>query len=137
MIRAYEPGDYDYVSKYQPIGNFEDLLNDGSHVRTIEHDDTVLSVAGVSVMWDGVGQLWSMQTKYAPDHSMTVVRDTRELIAQAFTQLELHRVQTTVRADDPHLQKWIRLVGLSVEGVLTAAASDRTDLLMYMKLRGD
>ena len=95
-----------------------------------------LMTMGVTIINEGVGAVWSSSTPLASQHARAVVRATRNLIDSAIKKYNLHRVETVVRADNPQLMKWIKLVGFTGESVKHMGCSDKTDLVVFVKLRG-
>ena len=90
---ARENALYDNVKEYPPLE-----LTGWS--KTLIIDDEIIAVGGVVVFWPGVGEAWLQLTKHAEKHKIALVRCVRLIMALAFKELNLHRMEATATFDE-------------------------------------
>jgi len=137
-IRDATQEDLDYVIEY-PINeavtkDFKDVKIAG-WAKTALIDDIILGVGGCIVFWPGMAQGWYALSNHAEYNKIGVVRCLKEMIDLAFKELNLHRLETTIRSDFVQAQKFIEYAGFEFEGTMRKYTEDKKDAYLYALVR--
>jgi len=89
-----------------------------------------LACGGAVRFWDGVGELWCWTGADAPRWSGAYARLAKARVAALFAQ-GFHRLQAHVREDDPQARRFVRFLGLALEGRCPGYGPDRSTHLLY------
>jgi hypothetical protein len=121
-----------------------DLLHDWAKSRPIDCltewskslyvGDELVAVGGAFMLWapqSGVAEMWMLLGSKADKYKIEVVKRAREVIAMAFDELRLHRMQAVVRADFPEGLRFIEHLNFLPEGRLRCYTEDVCDALMF------
>lgn len=96
---------------------------------------TPVAVGGIAIVSPGVGNGWSYISDDARPFALQVVRFAKETMREVMTNLGLHRVHVTVKDGLEQYSRFAEILGFRSEGVLRAAAPDRSDLRMMAIVR--
>lgn len=82
---------------------------------------------GCTILWDGVGEMWSVIGDKARTHPIATTK-----IGIAFTDicklsLTLHRLQITVKTSDKRAMNWARAIGFISECTMKQYGTDKLD----------
>lgn len=83
--------------------------------KTIIVDGKIVAVGGVIVFWPGVGHGWYNLSKDAEKSKITVVNCIDALIRLAIKELNLHRLEATVRVDFDKAKNLLEFLGFECE----------------------
>lgn len=133
-IREALQSDFDYV-KNNPIDanvvkDFLDVKLSG-WAKTAICDGKILGLGGVIVFWPHVGEGWYCLSKEANNHKAAMVVCIKKIIMQAFKELDLHRLQSTIRVDFIRAIKLAEFVGFKCEGKMAKYTTDGFDCWIY------
>lgn len=90
-------------------------------------DTNPVAIFGCIMLWPGVAELWSIITDDArryPKQLSLVGRSFTDIAAQS---LSLHRLQITVRFDEPRALRWAKYLGFEIEGIMRKYTPDGMD----------
>lgn len=90
-----------------------------------------LCSALISILWNGVAQLAALISVETKNHKIEACRAMRKVIDILFRDLELHRIQTTVRVDFPIGQRFAEWAGFTKEGIAVQHSHDKIDAYYY------
>jgi hypothetical protein len=99
------------------------------------YDGEIIAIAGVMLMWKGVGEAWAM---FAPDlgkHKFFVHRMTKSILDQIAVEHGLRRVQACVEASFVTGCRWIEALGFKGEGVMPEYFNGKT-FIRFAKIYG-
>lgn len=95
----------------------------------------VIFFGGVVVIWNGVGEAWSVMSDLVEHNPLAVVREIRRRIEEAFENHGLRRIQAIIADDNPRAVKLMRLAGFEVEGILRGYSPDGKDCFILGRLK--
>lgn len=116
----------DRVKEYKKIGPV---------VAAIRDSDT-LGIGGVGQIHTGVGTAWLLVSKEFLKYPKALLTLSRQIIAEAFDGLNLHRLQIDV---DPKYKENIRFakrLGFKFEGTMLQYGTRGEDYCRFVQLRG-
>jgi hypothetical protein len=88
---------------------------------------------GTTLLWNGVGEMWSVIGDLARTRPLAMTRIARSFSDISEIALGLHRLQITVKTSDNRAMKWARAIGFISEGTLKAYSMDKEDYNMMAK----
>ena len=107
------------------------LLQHRSESRTFIVDGIVAMILGVTVVWEGCGEVWSLPTPLIQGRGLSIVRGTKQLISDAIDKFSLRQIRTGIDASELDDIRWIELIGFKHEATLTRATVNLDDILIY------
>lgn len=133
-IREATQADLDFV-KANPldenvIKDFLDVKLSG-WVRTALVDGEIVGIGGVVQYWPHVAEGWYCLSKEGGRHKTGMVLCIKKIIEQAFKELDLHRLQSTIRVDFERAIKLAEFVGFKCEGKMAKYTQDGIDCWVY------
>ena len=121
--------DIDQAYKQIPI------YNEAGPVFSAFTDDWLLIViAGVGIIWEGVGVAWSLPSIYVDDYKVGFLKAIKSCLDKIIESNNLHRVQCYVHKDYVISQKYVEHLGFEREGLLRKYGSDKADYYIYARL---
>jgi RimJ/RimL family protein N-acetyltransferase len=94
--------------------------------------------AGVSIFWPGVGEMWIriLEPDILLGHAFEILDLGKRMLSEIVADLDLHRLQAIVRADDEKTLRFDRFMGFEEEGRMGAFYADRCDavILRYKQI---
>lgn len=88
---------------------------------------------GCSLLWDGVGEMWSVIGDIARTKPIAMTKVGIAFTDISYISLGLHRLQITVKTDDKRAMSWARAIGFISEGTLKAYGMDKQDYNIMAK----
>jgi len=95
----------------------------------------VVACAGVTVFWEGAGQMWMRAGVLSGCYPVALARHCRVLIRRFEDVLRLRRIQATVKADNEPALRFIRWLGFRAEGLLRGYGPEGADYIMFARVR--
>lgn len=92
-------------------------------------DKKIISIAGVVSMREGIGESWSAPTPAIMKNAIFYFRIVKWGVYDAIDKLNLRRVQTVCRSDDPISYEWQQRLGFDFEGIMKSYNDDGTDAI--------
>lgn len=133
-IRQATQADLEYV-KANPID--ENVIKDFLDVKlsgwakTALIDGKIVGVGGVVQYWPHVAEGWYCLSKEAAQYKTQMVKCIRKITEQAIKELDLHRIQSTIRVDFERAIKLAEFVGFKCEGKMAKYTADGFDAYIY------
>jgi len=99
-------------------------------------DGKIIGCGGVAFPWMGMGEAWMCMDVEFKNHPKTAVKMCKAFLDDVYQACDMFRMQATIRADDGKLRKWIELMGFGLESRMKSFGPDRSDYLMYARVKG-
>jgi len=96
----------------------------------------VLGSAGVALQWRGVGTAWLLVSDRLRAHPLFMTRAVIRGIRKAEADLDLHRLQITVRAGYEAASRWAERLGFVFEGEMPGYGPNGETHLRYARVGG-
>jgi len=137
-IRQATQADLEYV-KANPIDekvikDFLDVKLSG-WAKTALVDGKIVGVGGAVQYWPHVAEGWYCLSKEAAQCKMQMVKCIRKITEQAIKELDLHRLQSTIRVDFERAIKLAEFVGFKLEGRMEKYTQEGIACWMYVIVR--
>ena len=116
---------YEEIPKYNEAGPAFSAFTD---------DWLLIVIAGVGILWEGVGVAWSLPSIYVDDYKVGFYKAIKEYLDKVIESNNLHRVQCYVHKDYMISQKYVEHLGFEREGLLKQYGSDKADYYIYARL---
>jgi len=116
---------YEEIPKYNSAGPTFSAFSD---------DGLLIVIAGVAIIWEGVGVAWSVPSIYVDDYKVGFHKAIKEYLEKIIEENYLHRVQCFVHKDYTVSQKWLKRLGFHSEGLLEKFGWDKADYYIYARL---
>ena len=97
------------------------------------HDGELFAIAGVNVLWKGVGEAWAMFGTSFMQHGFFIHRTTIRFINRLSDDLKLERLQAVVMKGHYAGIQWVNRLGFSFEGEMEKYFNGKT-YLRYAKI---
>jgi len=140
IFRKATQADLDYVRScpYEgPVKDFPYLECPDDNTITAIFENKVVAVAGVMMLWPGVGLFWLIMTAHCKKEgcfgilAISAIQSNFEMLVE---KNQLWRAQATVRTDFPEAIKMIEFLGFECEGLMKQYFPDKADAFMYGKI---
>ena len=95
-------------------------------------DGKVAGCGGVVVLWDGVGEAWSIFPDWAKKYKRYVLLYCRRFMEESAEDLKLWRVQATLEEGLP--ESWLEHLGFVKKCTMTGYQPDGSDAGMWEKI---
>ena len=96
-------------------------------------DDLLLGVAGVSILWPGVGEAWAILTAAGRQHPLIVHRAIVRQLAGIIREHGLRRLQADVIEEFTAGQQWVERLGLIQESVMPQYGPEGQTMVRYRR----
>lgn len=98
-------------------------------------ETTVIACGGVAcAAWKGFGEFWLVPSIHVPRYPKLVFKAARSFINDAINNMDLHRVQATIKANDPTAINWIERLGFEREGLMRKFGPNQEDQYLYARV---
>ena len=94
-------------------------------------DGKVAWIAGIILMWPGVGEAWLVASGLSTKNKLWFVRGIKSFMEKLMNTHQLHRVQTTVMHGQTELIRFVEFLGMEFEGRIKHYGPNKEDYLMY------
>lgn len=96
----------------------------------------VVACAGVSMFWEGVGQLWMRTGELAEQYPHALAKRAKNFVRSTEECLRLKRLQAVVLVENEVARRFICWLGFQAEGLLRNYGPEGADYIMFAKVRG-
>ena len=90
-------------------------------------DTHPVAIFGCIMLWPNVAELWSIISDDARRYPKQLTLVGKAFCDIAAQSLSLHRLQITVRLDEPRALRWAKYLGFEVEGMMRKYTPDGMD----------
>ena len=116
IVLPNDPPEDDMRSVLTDTEATRDILRE--HARTWEDDGRIVAIVGVSPMWKGVGQVWTMLTEESRERGVALTRGVLRFLSMLHEERGYWRLQATVEHGDEAGASWIIQLGFGYEGTM-------------------
>lgn len=92
-------------------------------------------VAGIDMMWEGVGDVWLMITPFIDNHVKESYKCIRKGLKKLIEDNKIRRLQSYGRVDFAQCHTLFKHLGFEVEGLARQYTQDGVDAIMYSLIR--
>ena len=118
--------------KERYLKNLEQLVKpDTSWTGLI--DGKIIAAGGMVELWDHVFEGWVMATADIQKHPIATARIIKKIFNKVMVKYDVHRLQTTVKADYEIGHKFAQWLGLEKEGLMKKYLDDN-DYYLYSRI---
>jgi hypothetical protein len=89
---------------------------------------------GCTLLWDGVGEMWSVIGDKARTHPIAMTKIGIAFADICKLSLGLHRLQITVKTSDKRAMSWAKAIGFISECTMKAYSTDKLDYDLMVKV---
>lgn len=138
-LGGFKPRESRYLSKQiiDVMKHMAELKGGVSYCAT--KNAIPISVGGVyQTPVYGVGVVWSAfhyDRPYTKSEILFVYKAAKGVMSEAFADMKLHRIQTTVVVKDSRSLRWCKILGFEEEGVLRKYDDKKQDHMMLSIVR--
>lgn len=101
---------------------------------TAVNNGKIICSGGIYPIWDGVGDAWFIGSSIIHDYPITVTKLVKKTLNELMNLNSFHRVQAYVRHDWEDAQRWIKVLGMQVEGVVRKYSPDGRDHILFSRV---
>ena len=140
IVRPWKIGDTEKIMlqpAQQYTGSITDLsvdltpLSDQGLAWTVEHDDVVIGIGGLSPQWENRAIVWALLAGDIGHHFPAIHRSVRRfLIMSPFRRIEAH-----VDVGFKEGIRWMKMLGFECEAYMKAFRPDGADMLLFARVR--
>jgi RimJ/RimL family protein N-acetyltransferase len=134
-----EGGEFDGLSAQKMIG-IQSMLETQAKfgfAYTCFLDGKPVAVFGCSILWEGVGEMWSVIGDIARTKPVAMTKVGIAFVDICQISLGLHRLQITVKTSNNSAVKWARAIGFISECVMKRYSADKLDYNLMVRLVDD
>ena len=91
-------------------------------------------VAGIDLIWEGVGDVWMMITPWIDGHAKEGYRCIRDGLNKLLKDHKIRRLQSYGRVDFAECHTLFKHLGFQVEGLARQYTPDGCDAILYGKI---
>ncbi len=106
----------------------------GIYSYTMVGDNGPIGIIGITLMWKGVAEVWSLLSAEAKMHPFALHRQVKKCIKIYQKELELHRIQAMSLANHKEGCRWLESLGFSLEATLMNYGHDKRPHCLYSRL---
>lgn len=110
------------------------ILEHAGPAYTIGCEDGLVACAGMTMIFERVGEIWCISDKRSKEHSWELLHLLRQLLEQHIQAQKLYRVQAHVQANWAGANRFMIRLGLEPEAVLKWYGPNREDYILYARL---
>lgn len=138
-LHTIKPFDVSHVQGVGAVALSEPLrlLYEGSPGFTGYCGDQFVAAAGIVIPYPGLGEGWAVVGPLAVKHRVWFHRTTLRFMVRFMKDLNLNRLQATVRADWPTGIRWAKHLGFQPETTLRKFGRNGEDMMMFSILKED
>ena len=96
-------------------------------------DDKIIAAGGMVELWDHVYEGWIMATADVKKHPIVTARVIKKIFNDVVVKYDVHRLQTTVKANYKIGHKFAQWLGLEKEGLMKKYLDD-DDYYLYARI---
>ncbi len=137
MLWVIEHGVKEVQLKMKPTEEMKDFAKqreDSGMCVTGWIDGKPECVAGIDIMWEGVGDVWLMITPFIDNHVKESYKCIRKGLKKLIKDHKIRRLQSYGRVDFAQCHTLFKHLGFKVEGLARQYTVDGIDCIMYAKV---
>lgn len=132
-IREFWPVDAQTFPEFLTLGIDPMRVPQPAFTLLDGHDP--IACGGVLPLRPGLGEAWTILRQPANIYRFSVARAVKAVLERTFEDGRFRRIQTTILAGRPDLERWMAFLDFHLEGILCAYGANGEDHLMYARIR--
>lgn len=113
---------------------YAEMLTRNGEAYTMTKDGVAIACAGVQEAWENRGIAWALLTLDVGPHMRAL---TRAVSIYTNTLAKWHRIEAYVDTRFPAGERWIKMLGFRIEGVMRQFTPDGADNFLCAKLKSE
>lgn len=129
---AYQEGDTDKVvgADYQ----LDPATFDPAHSITyFDGEGHILAIATVKLLWEGLGEVHMVLSKYGKAKAIAVARHSKLMVAKAMEMFNLRKIYIANILGEEKYSRWPQLLGFELEYIMKDANPEGKDIPVFAK----
>ena len=102
---------------------------------TAVNNGKIICSGGIYPIWHGVGDAWFIGSNIIYDYPITITKLVKKTLDELMDINNFHRVQAYVRHDWEDAQRWIKVLGMQVEGTARKYSTDGRNHILFAKVK--
>ena len=96
-------------------------------------DNVPVAVFGCVILWNGVGEAWSIFSEKARRYPIAMTKSAIAFFDIVEILFSLHRLQITVNSNDSRAMGWAKCLKFVPEGLMLEYSADKDDTFMMRR----
>lgn len=135
ILKATALAKKEFNSETDNCNNMLSHLSGGTTMLTIIDNEDILCIIGAIPLWGGVVEFSSVFTVDVYNTRISLARYLKKVLDKFIESEEIHRIQATAKLDFVEAQNFLEFLGFEKESVLKMYGSDKSDYIMYRKVK--
>lgn len=103
--------------------------------KTFEDDlGRIVIIAGIVVLWPGVGEAWLLSARDAMEKGMGMARSAKRELERMAAELKLHRLQAHAPLSFVAAHRWLEFLGMEQESVAQKYTTTGEDAIIFKRI---
>jgi len=134
MLMNIKSQNMDVLSKMVPVHQMLEMqAMYGQAVTAILHGKPAACFGSIRI-WHGVEELWMLSEERARKFPVLMTKAGKYFADYRVIAGNLHRLQITVRSNDPRAIQWAKRIGFEAEAVLQKYGPDQMNYILMRKV---
>ncbi len=134
MTMSIKSQDMNAISRAVPVHQMLEVqAMYGQAITAIIHGRPAACFGSVRV-WNGVEELWLLVEERTRKFPVLMTRAAKDFADYRVIAGNLHRLQVTVRSNDPRAIQWAKRIGFEQEAVLKKYGPDQMNYVLMRKI---
>lgn len=126
----------DYATKSITLEDrirYLDIQSKSGPAITAFVDNIPVAVFGCVILWNGVGEAWSVFSEKARRYPIAMTKGAFAFFDSCEILFSLHRLQITVNSTDKRALAWAHYIGFVSEGLMEKYSADQEDTFIMRR----
>lgn len=107
--------------------------NEDNGIYTFHSDGDIVGIVGITHMWPGVAEVWSILSEKSKDFPITLHRNVLDLLNVYQEDYNMHRFQLTVLKGFEEGYKWANALGFKAEAIMVKYDASGNDHILFAR----
>lgn len=109
-------------------------INPACHTVTLYLNEKPEAIFGLTVLWDGNADVWTLLSKEACRHPISLQKAAKSLLERYSQNLELRRISAATDPKHKGGSRWLESLGFQREGTMRKYGPDGSDWDLYARV---
>lgn len=108
------------IEPLNPSHGFHDVVKYSSHGPAFVGiwNGTPIGAAGIVILWDGLGEGWSVASSQGKYHPVAFHRAVKMMMNKCIKSHSIRRLQISVDVESPSSIIWVTMLGFKLESIM-------------------
>lgn len=140
-IDTFQPWHLEAIAMTPQIRQFIDMrsvdiyMNNPSYTALV--NDVPVAMAGVIILWPGVGEAWSIMTENTLKYPFLIHRAVKRTLNDIIRNMKLKRVQSVCLKGFDRGCRWLEVLGFKFESEMPLYGLNGETYIKYVRLQGE